>query len=71
MEKITITIKEQRHINRVKRAIERFAHDLENLHEQAVVNETFPNSTKKAYIEALTILHHFSVRVAVRDAGAI
>jgi hypothetical protein len=66
-----LTNKQQRHVNRVRKLLTKASARLAELNEYADTNDTFPKSTCKAYIEMMTLLYKFNIRVEAQSAEAI
>ena len=65
-----LTVREQRHVNRVLRVLRGAESSLLSLTDQANNRNTFPRTTLKALIEVKDVLHRTELRVLARDASA-
>lgn len=66
-----LTVREQRHVNRVFRVLRKAEEALLTLTGDANDGNLFPNTTLKALIETKEVLHRTELRVLARDAKAV
>jgi len=66
-----LTVREQKHINRVLRVIRKAQNNLCELSERAQEGDLFPKTTFRAFVELKDVLHRTEIRVLARDSRAV
>lgn len=66
-----LSVKEQRHTNRVLRVLSNAVRDLEKLADQAIEFETYPRTTQKAFSGVYRVYCDTRLRVGTGNADAI
>lgn len=59
------------HARKLVRVLRHTANELQRLSSRARRLDVWPNTSEKAYVESLKILHNAEIRIAAKDANAV